>query len=118
MDRTLILDESGNAVITCNEDFDVITILSGEIYTPNGIIPGKKFSISGVTAIEGLRDYLNSVCSKNIQYNTLKKEQSELKDTHLANPTKESTERLREINKTLLKLKGNSVHGRTRKKFI
>lgn len=115
MDRTLILDQEGNAVITCNENYNVITIMSGEYFSKYGVRPAQKFSISGLDAIEAIRDYLNSVCAKNAQVEKLSVRKKELSVTHLESPTEESSQELKEINKKLAILKGNSVSG---KKFI
>ena len=72
MDRTLILDEEGNAVITCNESYDIITFLIGESYDRRGLIPGKKFSLSGVGSLKAIRDYLNCVITREEQMRQLK----------------------------------------------
>ena len=112
MDRSLILDQEGNAVITCNEEYNIITIMSGEYFSKYGVRPAQKFSISGLDAIESLRDYLNSVCAKNAQVDTLRIEQKELLEKQLTEPTEETSERLKTIKKKLINLKGNSVNGR------
>jgi len=112
MDRTLILDEDGNAVITCNEDFTVITIMSGELIHRHGVRPAQKFSIGGIGAIEAVRDYLNSVCAKNALSKKLQGERKELVDEYIETETEETKSRIENINKKLINLKGNSTNGR------
>jgi hypothetical protein len=112
MDRTLILDEEGNAVITCNESYDIITFLIGESYDRRGLIPGKKFSLSGVGSLKAIRDYLNCVITREEQLRILKKQLEEYSAAHLEHPTEDNLLNLKSVNRNIRKLKGNSINGR------
>ena len=112
MDRTLILDEEGNAVITCNESYDIITFLIGESYDRRGLIPGKKFSLSGVGSLKAIRDYLNCVITREEQLRILKKQLEEYSAAHLEYPTEDNLLNLKSVNRNIRKLKGNSINGR------
>jgi len=112
MDRTLILDEEGNAVITCNESYDIITFLIGESYDRRGLIPGKKFSLSGVNSLKAMRDYLNSVITREEQLRIFQEQLEEYSSAHLESPTEDTLEKLKSVNRNIRKLKGNSINGR------
>jgi len=113
--RTLILDQDGNAIITCNEQYDTINIMSGEYISRHGVRPAMKFSVGSIEAIEAIRDFLNSVCAKNAQVAKLTQDLEKLKVTHLESPTEETSKKLKALNKKLSNLKGNSVsNGRKR----
>ena len=112
MDRTLILDEEGNAVITCNESYSIITFLIGERYDRNGLVPGKKFSLSGVGSLKAVRDYLNCVITREEQLKIFQEQLEEYSAAHLESPTDETSKKLKDVKRNILKLKGNSINGR------
>lgn len=78
MKRALILDNNGEAVVTVNEEFDLITIMVGEQYTRDGVIPAKKYQIKGVEIIKELHKFLSTVIQTNLFLQNCYKEVLEL----------------------------------------
>lgn len=105
MKRTLILDSEGNAVVTCNEDFNCVTFLVGEIWVRGELIPGKKIQINGINHLKSLRDYLSGVVQSEEEIIKLKQEKKELSKIHIQKPTEESSKKLKEINFKISKLR-------------
>jgi hypothetical protein len=107
--RTLMLDSEGNAVITTNEEYNLITILEGERYIKGTHIPSKKFSINSLDSIRSIRDFLNSVISKGERVQELVQEHESLVKEFLETKDETISNRLKDIKAEFIKLKGKTA---------
>ena len=107
--RTLILDKEGNAIITTNEEYNLITILEGERYIKGTHIPSKKLSINSIESIRAIRDFLNSVISKGEKIESLSSEHEELVKEFLKTKDEQISKRLKAIKVEFIKLRGKTA---------
>jgi|TARA_R110001606_G_C15212804_1_gene633101 hypothetical protein len=107
--RTLILDKEGNAIITTNDEYNLITILEGERYVKGTHIPSKKFCINSLDSIRCIRDFLNSVISKGEKIDSLSLEHEALVKEFLKNKDEKTSKRLKEIKLEFIKLRGKTA---------
>lgn len=108
MKRALILDNNGEAVVTVNEEFDLITIMVGEQYTREGVIPSKKYQIKGIDIIKELHKFLSTVIQTNLFLQNSYKEVLELEPIIKSSDVvkvNEAREQLRIINEKVKKAK-------------
>lgn len=108
MKRALILDNNGEAVVTVNEEFDLITIMVGEQYTREGVIPSKKYQIKGIDIIKELHKFLSTVIQTNLFLQNSYKEVLDLEPIIKSSDVvkvNEAREQLRIINEKVKKAK-------------
>ena len=109
MKRALILDDKGNAVMTVNDDLNMITIHVGEFIYRGQIIPSKQFQISGIDVIKDIQGFLSSIIQTNKELMALTEEKrkltTEVSNTPLGTPEHDTfRERLKQVNNKLNKI--------------
>lgn len=57
----ILLDETGESVLTCNKEKEMITFIVSERYVQGTFFPEKKIQIVGKKSLEQIRDFINGV---------------------------------------------------------